>query len=115
MAGDFNCVQTDNDCTGHRYSSTSLDILLYGLRLTDVWDASLNPHAYTHYTPTGAARLDKIYVTDEIRKLKQGVETLAAAFTDHMAVILRVHLSIPFTLRGKGRRCLNTSLLDDPT
>jgi len=31
-----------------------------------------------------------------------------------MAIILRVDLSIPFTLRGKGR-CLNTSLLDDPT
>jgi len=31
-----------------------------------------------------------------------------------MAVLLRVHLSIPFTLRGKGRWCLNTSLLDDP-
>ena len=115
MAGDFNCVQTDNDCTGHRYSSRSLDRLLHGLRLTDVWDASLNTYAYTHYTPTGASRLDRIYVADEIRKPKQGVETLAAAFTNHMAVLLRVHLSIPFTLRGKGRWCLNTSFLDDLT
>jgi len=72
MAGDFNCVQTDNDCTGHRCNSRTMDGLLHGLRLTDVWDASLNTHAYTHYTPTGAARLDRIYVTDEIRKLKQG-------------------------------------------
>jgi len=60
MAGDFNCVQTDSDCTGHRYSSRSLDRLLHGLRLADVWDASLNPHEYTHYIPTGASRLDRI-------------------------------------------------------
>ena len=69
-ACDLNCMQTDNNCTGHRYSSRSLDRLLHGLRLTDVWDASLNPYAYTHFTLTGASRLDRIYVTDEIRKLK---------------------------------------------
>jgi len=83
MAGDFNCVQTDSDCTGHRYSSRALERLLNGLQLTYVWDASLNNHAYTHYTPTGASRLDRIYATDGIRKHKQGVETLVAAFIDH--------------------------------
>ena len=82
--------------------------------MTDVWDASLNNHAYTHYTPNGAARLDRIYATDDIRKQKTGVETLVAAFTDHLAVLLRVHLSISFTRRGRGRWYLNTSYLVDP-
>jgi len=27
MAGDFNCVQADDDCTGHRYSSKALEML----------------------------------------------------------------------------------------
>ena len=103
MAGDFNCVQKDSDCTGHRYSSRALERLLNGLQLTDVWDASLDNHAYTHYTQTGAARLDMICATDGIRKHKQGVETLVAAFTDRLAVLLRVQLSIPFTRRGRGR------------
>jgi len=31
MAGDFNCVQTESDCTGHRYSSRALEILFNGL------------------------------------------------------------------------------------
>jgi len=113
VAGDFNCVQTDSDCTGHRYSSRALERLLNGLQFTDVWDASLNNHAYNHYTPIGAARLDRICATDSIRKHKQGVETLVAAFTDHLAVLLRVQLSIPFTSRGIGRWYLNTSYLDD--
>jgi len=111
MAGDFNCVQSDSDCTEQRYSSRSLDKVTQGLRLVDVWDASLNAQAFTHYTLTGAARLDRIYVSDSIRKNKQGVETLAAAFTDHLAVILRVQLSIPFTHWGRGRWCMNTSYL----
>ena len=113
MADDFNCVQTDSDCTGHRYSSRALERLLNGLQLTDVWDASLNNHAYTHYTPTGVARLDRICPTDDIRKHKQGVETLLAVFTDHLALLLRVQLSIPFTRRGRGRWYLNNSYLDD--
>ena len=61
MADDFNCVQTDDDCTGHRYSSTALEKLTRGLHLEDIWDTMLNAHAYTHYTPTSATRLDRIY------------------------------------------------------
>jgi len=102
MAGDFNCVQTENDCTGHRYSRRALERLINGLQMTDVRDASLNNHTYTYYTPNGAARLDRIYATDDIRKQKTGVETLVAAFADHLAVLLRVHLSIPFTCREEG-------------
>jgi len=36
LAGDFNCVQSDSDCTGHRYSSRTLEKLLQGLKLKDV-------------------------------------------------------------------------------
>ena len=42
MAGNFNCVQSDSDCTGHRYSSRSLDKLIQGLKLVDVWNAPTN-------------------------------------------------------------------------
>jgi len=38
--------------------------------------------AYTHYKPTGVARLDRIYVTEEIRRKKQGVVSIAAPVTD---------------------------------
>jgi len=69
--------------------------------------------ANTHYTPTGAARLDRIYATENIWHNKQGIETTAAAFTDHMAVLACINLLIPFIHRGRGRWSMNTSLLDD--
>ena len=114
MAGDFNCVQSDSDCTGHRYSSRSLDMLIQGLKLVDVWNAPINMQVYTPYTPTGAAFLDRIYATENIRKNKQGIETFAAAFTDHMAVLVRINLMIPVIHRGRGRWYMNTTPLDDP-
>ena len=63
MAGDLNCVLSNLDCTGHRNSSRTLERLIRGLGLVDVWDASVNRQTYIHHTPTGAARLDRIYVT----------------------------------------------------
>jgi len=59
MTGDFNCVQTEIDCREHRYSSRALERLLNGLQMTDIWDASLNDHAYTQYTERcGTTRSD---------------------------------------------------------
>ena len=55
MAGDFNCVLSNLDCTGHHNSSRTLERLIQGLGLVDVWDASVNRQIYTHYTPTGVA------------------------------------------------------------
>ena len=52
----------------------------------------MNDDAYTHYTPMNAARLDRIYGTENIRKHKHGVETIAAAFTVHLEVFFRVKL-----------------------
>ena len=69
--------------------------------------------AYTHYTHTGAARLDRIYISEDLSCNKQGAETIAAAFTDHLAVLIRIKLATTMLLRGKGRRCMNTSLLKD--
>jgi len=49
-----------------------------------------------HYTTNVAARLDRIYLTEGLHRKKQGIETIAVAFSDHMAVLLRINLSIPF-------------------
>jgi len=113
MAGNFNCVRSNTDCTGHRTSSQALERLIHGLRRSDAWDVTLNPQAFTHYNPNGAARLDRIYVTDELRRNKQGVETIAAAFTDHLAVLLWINISTPIIHRGRGRWRMNTSFLND--
>ena len=54
------------------------------------------------------------YATENIRKNKEGMETIETAFTDHMAVLVRINLMIPFIHRGRGRWYMNTSLLNDP-
>ena len=52
-------------------------------------------------------------MTKGLRRNKQGVETIAVAFTDHLAVYLRVNLAFPFIHRGRGRWRMNVSYLSD--
>jgi len=113
LAGNFNRVINNNDCTGQRTCSRALERLIKGLQLKDAWDTETNPHVYTHYTTAGAARIDRIYLSDDLLLNKRGSETIAAAFTDHLAVLIRIKLATPITLRGRGRWCMNTSLLKD--
>jgi exonuclease III len=87
LAGDFNCTLDTVDSTGHKNFSRALCTLVSGYRLHDVWKASKSRHDYTHYAPRTASRLDRIYVTQLLLSRKQGVETKAAAFTVHLAVV----------------------------
>jgi hypothetical protein len=111
IAGDFNCVLSSADTTGRGNYSTALDILTKGLGLKDVWESPQTRPTYTHYTSMGASRLDRIYVTENLRKNKKGVETVAAAFTDHLAVVLRITLDTRNICRGRGYWKMNVSLL----
>ena len=96
------------------YSKT-LDILVRGLALTDVL-ATAHPRAISiHYTPHGAARLDCLYVFQSLRNRKIGVETVMAAFTDHLAVCLYISLDAPLLRRGWGRWKMNIKLLEEAT
>ena len=74
LAGDFNCVITNDDCTGQRNYSRTLARLIHGL--VDVWETTPTRTAYTHYTATGASRIDRIYVTHDLRRRQQGAETV---------------------------------------
>ena len=47
-----------------------------------------------------------------LRRNNQGVEKIAAAFIDLLAVLLRVNLAIPFTHRRYGRWRINVYLSD---
>jgi hypothetical protein len=57
--------------------------------------------------------LDRVYLSHNLRKRKMDVETVIAAFTDHLAVRLRITLYAPILRRGRGRGKMNVSLLDD--
>jgi hypothetical protein len=74
----------DATCQGNY--GRALDHLVRGYHFTDVWNHNSVNRGFTRYTATGVSRLDRIYASHIILAHKQGVETLAAAFTDDMAL-----------------------------
>ena len=114
LAGDFNCVLAHEDCTGQRNYSRTLKRMVCGVGLIDVGAATPTRIIYTHFTSTGASRIDRIYVTRNLRTKQCGVETLAAAFTDHFAVSLRLSHDASSTPRDKGYWKINISYLSKP-
>jgi exonuclease III len=102
LADDFNCILSKTDSTGNNNYSRALANIVNGLGLIDAWNTSTSRRMYTNYTATGACRIDRIYATRNIMSKKLGLETVATAFTDHHAVILRIAISAPLKLRGRG-------------
>jgi exonuclease III len=113
LAGDFNCILANTDSTGTNNYSRALANIVHGFDLIDTWDVTTERRIYTQYTSTGAFRIDRTYVTRNILSKKQGVETIASAFTDHFAVVLRIAIDTSLTVRGRGYWRMNVSLLSD--
>jgi endonuclease/exonuclease/phosphatase family metal-dependent hydrolase len=82
LAGDFNCVLTQADATGRKNFSRALDTLVRGLGLTDAWDHTTTRPIFTHYTPMGASRIDRIYISETTKSKKTGLETRSAVKCD---------------------------------
>jgi endonuclease/exonuclease/phosphatase family metal-dependent hydrolase len=101
LGGDFNCVLDAGDSTGHESYSRSLNTLIHGYSLRDAWQARPGNTAYTDYTALGTTRLDRVYLTEGLLRRKTGVATVAAAFTDHLAVIL-LSMGAPLLRRIRG-------------
>jgi hypothetical protein len=85
-----------------------------GLRRTSA-TARLLGMRVTHYTPTWASRIDRICITENLKRRKQGVAKVAAAFSDHFVVILRLSIDVPVARRGRGCWRMNTSFLCEST
>ena len=114
LARDFNCVLSKADCTGQINHTKAFERLVGGLELRDAWDATPKRIVFTHYTTKGASRIDRMYITENLRRTQQGAEAVAAAFADHMAIMLRLSIDIPCVMRGKGYWRMNVSYLSDP-
>jgi exonuclease III len=111
LGGDFNCVLRATDATGQGVFSRSLATLVHGYALRDAWQPSPERKVYTHYTVHGASRLDRFYLTKDLLARKQSIETVAAAFTDHFAVVLRLSMDEHIARWGRGTWKLNCKLL----
>jgi len=115
LGGDFNCVLSREDCTGAPHFSRALDLLVRSFDLQDAWSQTTNNTGYTNYTQNGAARLDRIYMSPNLRLKKTGIETVFVAFTDHLAVVVRIALDVQMIRLGKGRWMMNERLMEDET
>jgi len=101
LGGDFNCVLEASDTTGGFTYSRALAELVHGLALTDARQSNPTHKVYTHYSASGATRIDQIYCTCEMLERKLGVEAIVAPFTDHLAVCLRMSIDLPIMRRGR--------------
>jgi hypothetical protein len=113
MSGDYNCVLSKTEATGHFNFSRALNTLISGYDLVDMWAPAMGRGAYTHYTRSGAARLDRIYMSRQISGRKYGIETAVAAFTDHLAVILLISLDVTTVQWGRSYWKMDAALLSD--
>jgi len=103
LGGDCICLIRRIDTTGLFQTGRALTEIVQGLALTDTWCQEPQQPAYTKYSPTGATRICRIFMTSDLSAWKSGIEILPAAFTDHYAVVL--HFTIPDRVmrRRRGR------------
>ena len=111
VVGDINCVHNQAESTVHFNYSKALDGLFRAFELQDTWRAGHLRSVFTHYSPMGESRIDRIYTTKEMSDKKIGVENVKAAFTDHLSVVMRLSVDVPIVRRGKGFWETNTSFL----
>jgi hypothetical protein len=113
LVGDFNCVLSHSDATGQRNYSRALDKLVTGLDLYDFGERTSTRLSFAHYTPRGSSRIDRIYISNTLKRKRQGVATVAADFTDHLAVVLRMASTDPIPTSGRGFWQMNSAVLGD--
>ena len=113
LGGYFNCVLHLTETMGPFTNSRALSDVILGLALSDAWSQGPQRPAYTHFSATGATRIDRFYITQDLLLRKTSIEILPAAFTDHNAVVLR--LSIPTVHTGwrRGRWKMDPLLVTD--
>jgi len=71
IGGDFNCVLHPGDTTGQFQTSRALTEMIRGLELLDAWNQNPAHPTHTYYSPHGATRLDRFYVTSKIQQKKK--------------------------------------------
>ena len=113
VGGVLNFVLIQTDITGHFNYSKALDGLVRVFDLRDMLRADPVTTVFTHFYPVGASRSDRIYTTKELSDKKISAGTVAAAFTDHLSVAMRLSVDVLIVCRGKRFWKMNTSVLSE--
>jgi len=108
--GDFNSVLTNLDATGHSNYRRAMQEFITGFDLVDMWETAQELASYTHYTNQGASRFDRKRASRNLNRHKRGADTGVAAFTHHLAVVIRIALEATTMQRGRSYWKMNTAL-----
>lgn len=111
LGGDFNCVLRPEDCTGSYRPSASLQKLTTSLHMKDALLCANQPATYTYVSGNSASRLDRFYLPQDLVHHVRSVETVPICFSDHLAVIVHLGVSLPFLPIGRSYWKLNTECL----
>jgi hypothetical protein len=111
LAGD--CVINPEESTGNPSLNRALQLLITGLKLYVAWKQQGGTKVYTYYTPTSAMLIHRVYVSQLIIQHRRHTETIAASFTEHLAVSLYIDLPTCGAERASVYWKLNATLLND--
>jgi hypothetical protein len=111
LGGDFKCVLEKTVTTGHYQYRRTLAGLVQGFSPRDSWKTNPARTFYTHYSPTGATRIDLICASHTLFARKVGAEVVAAAFTDHLPMGLGLTVDVPIPRSGRGIWKMNAALV----
>lgn len=111
LGGDLNSVLRNLDGTGHTIYSRVMQEFIRSFGLVDMCKTSKERATYTHYTSWDASRIDRIYASRNMGRQKWGAETRIAAFTDNLAVVIRITLEATNMRCGRNYWKTNAALL----
>ena len=113
LAGDFNCVLRTRDSSSPN-TSPALKAAVQQLQLHDVWEKLCPRDAgYTYVCRNAQSRLDRIYVSSNLREHLRTTHAHVCSFTDHKALTLRLCLPHLGQEHGRGFWSLRPYLLTD--
>lgn len=115
LAGDFNCVIHPKDQIPNFNKSIELERIVTDFPLIDTWEHKFGATpGFTYVTNHSASRLDRIYVSDNLKHRILHAEVWPTSFSDHAAYICTLNLKPQGTYRGRGPWKLNVAHLADP-
>jgi len=102
VGGDFNSVLTNLDATRHPNYSRALQEFIIVFELPGMRETSQEYANNTQYTSRVASRIDRKCASRNLSRQERGPETRVAAFTDHLAVVIRIALEATTMRRGRS-------------
>lgn len=115
IGGDFNSVVATKDATGNANISPTCKRLMNAARLSDSWEVLHgNAVQFSYIRSNTASRLDRILISNSLKRGLRTSNFSVTSFSDHKAYIIRIVLPNLGTPPGRGIWRLQPHVLNDP-